>query len=233
MKPSMKSIASIDDTGTAYTMDSTSQRIVSSLKAEVEKFRTESKTVETEAQRQINNERNEMQNAIDEMKAKFTKCEKETTESLLELTAKEEFGQYVESRLKEKENELKTVMNRNGILRNDLDSLKKNVAKYKDKTNKLDGHLAALAKSIGSMMEEQNQILNASKKHEAHMKDVSLARQQKMQELIDQEVNFARMSLEKQKQSDLGSEEMINAALESQKKLMTNVVGVLSSDVHI
>ena len=227
IKSSLKSTTSMDDTGTAYTMDSTSQRIVSSLKAEVEKLRTEASTAESEAQRQINSERAEMQKAIDEMKAKLAKCEKETTESLLELTAKEEFGQYVESRLKEKENELKSVMNRNGTLRDDLDSMKKNVAKYKDKTNKLNEHLEALAKSIGSMMEEQDQILNASKKHEAHMKDVSLSRQQKMQELIDQEVNFARLSLEKQKQSDLGSEEMINAALESQKKLMASVVGVL------
>ena len=36
-----------------------------------------------------------------------------------------------------------------------LDSLKKNVAKYKEKTNKLlEEHLAALAKSIESMMEK-------------------------------------------------------------------------------
>jgi hypothetical protein len=60
------------------------------------------------------------------------------------------------------------------------------------------------------------------------MKKVALARQQKMQELIDQEVKFARMSLEKQKDSELGSEEMINEALEKQKKLMSVVQNVLN-----
>jgi hypothetical protein len=49
-----------------------------------------------------------------------------------------------------------------------------------------------------------------------------------MQELIDQEVNFARLSLEKQKTNELGSEEMINQALNKQKLLMANIQSALN-----
>jgi len=226
---SLRIAPSMDDNATAYTMDTSAQQMVSQLKAEVEKLRKEAEQAEIEAQTQINSEREKMQKAIDEMNAKLAACEKETVESLSELTAKEEFGQYVESRLQDKENELETAMKRNENLRNDLDTVKQNITKYKEKTAKLDEHLGALSKSMTGMMEEQEEIMKASARHEEHMKKVSLARQHKMQELIDQEVAFARVSLEKQKQSDLGSEEMINAALESQRKLMAAVAGVLAT----
>ena len=217
-----------DDVGTAYTMDTSTQRMVSSLQAEVDKLRAEASMAETEAQKQITNERMEMQKAIDEMKGKLENCEKETMDSLSELSSKEEFGQYVNGRLKEKENELASVMKQNEKLRNNLETTKQKITKYKKKTSTLDEHLAALSKSMESMMVEQEQIMKASAQHEEHMKKVSLARQQKMQELIDQEVEFARESLEKQKESDLGSEEMINAALEAQKNLMAAISDVLA-----
>ncbi len=227
MRYSGRSTASNDDVGTAYTMDSSSQRMVSTLKAEVEKLREEAKRAEAEAQKQIDSERAEMQKAVDEMKAKLASCEKETVESLSELTAKEEFGKYIETRLKDKESELESAMKRNEHLRNEVENMKKNISKYKEKSAKLDEHLLALSKSMASMMEEQQQIMQASARHEEHMKKVSLARQKKMQELIDQEVAFARVSLDRQKQSDLGSEEMINAALDNQRKLMSAVAEVL------
>jgi hypothetical protein len=226
--PSVRGSASVaDDMGTTYTMDTSANRMVSQLKVEVEKLRTEASMAEAEAKRQVESERIEMQKAVDEMKAKLANCEKETMESLSELTAKEEFGQYIETRLKDKESELAAAMQKNERLRTDLENTKLSISKYKEKSSKLDSHLLALSKSMAGMMDEQEQIMQASARHEEHMKKVSLARQQKMQELIDQEVSFARVSLEKQKQSDLGSEEMINAALESQKKLMAAVAGVL------
>lgn len=217
-----------DDAATVYTMDTNSQKMVESLKAEVEKLRADAKVAENEAQKQIDKEREEMQKAINEMKAKLASCEKETSESRTELKSKEEFGQIVEMRMKDKEGELDAVMKKNAKLRNDLEMMKRNVTMYKEKSSKLDEHLSALSKSMESMMEEQQQIMVASAKHEDHMKKVAITRQKMMQELIDQEVMFARLSLENQKQKDLGSEEMINAALESQKKLMASVAGVLA-----
>ena len=127
------------------------------------------------------------------MKAKLEECEKETMTSLSDLTAKEEFGTFVEGRLKDKEAELASVMRRNEQLRNDIENTKQNITKYKKKTSTLDEHLSALSKSMASMMEEQGQIMKTSAQHEEHMKKVSLARQQKMQELIDQEVEFASL----------------------------------------
>ena len=53
-----------------------------------------------------------------------------------------------------------------------------------------------------------------------------------MQELIDQEVEFAKMSLDNKKRKELGSEDMINTALENQKKLMGTIVGVLGPKVQ-
>ncbi len=228
VRSSMRSTGLNDDVGTAFTVDTKTQRMVSSLQAEVDKLRAEASMAESEAQKQIANERLEMQRAIDEMKAKLEDCEKETMRSLSELSGKEEYGSIIEGHLKDKEAELASIMKRNEQLRNDLENKKLNITKYKKKTSTLDEHLSALSKSMTSMMEEQEQIMKASAQHEEHMKKVSLARQQKMQELIDQEVEFARGSLEKQKRTDLGSEEMINAALEAQKNLMVAIADVLS-----
>ena len=229
----LRNAPSYDDVGTVYTMDTGSQRIVSSLKEEVEKLRNEAKLADVEARKQIQAERKEMQKAISEMKAKLADCEQETSESLSELSAKEAVGQQAESCLKVREADLESSMKRNEQLRNDLDSMKMSISKYREKSMKLDDHLSALTRSMKGMMDEQEQIVKASAKHEEHMKKVSMERQKKMQELIDQEVAFARMSLEKQKQRELGSEEMINAALESQKKLMSSIAGVLTPDATI
>jgi hypothetical protein len=225
--PSSEELSQIDS-GNASTM-----KMISSLKAEVDKLRAEASLAEAEAEEKINNERDAMQATLDEMKGKLGKAQQETMDSLAELTAKEEFGQYVEARLQDKENVLSNAVQKNEKLKKDLSSVKKSIIDYKAKTSQLDGHLATLSNSMNSMMQEQEMIMKASIRHEEHMKKVAIVRQQKMQELIDQEVEFARMSLEKQKESELGSEEMINEALEKQKNLMSAVAAVLNESAAI
>lgn len=204
------------------------KKMVEELKLEVERLRSDAAEAEREAEKTISQERAKMQAALDEMKAHLAKCEEESKENSFQLEEKEQQSKMVESRLEEKENELGNAMKRNEQLRKEVDSIKKEIADYKSKTSKLDGHLSTLSKTMNGLIAEQEQIMKASIKHEQHMKKVALTRQQKMQELIDQEVKFARISLEKQKDSDLGSEEMINEALEKQKKLMSAVQNVLN-----
>ncbi len=204
------------------------KKMVADLKAEVERLRSEAALAEAEAEKTISEERAKMQNALDEMKANLAKCVGETKESRSVLSEKEDYGKLVESRLEDKENELKSAMKKNETLRKDLDTIKKNIAAYKTKTHKLDDHLTTLSKTMEGMMKEQQQIMQASIRHEQHMKKVSMVRQQKMQELIDQEVQFAKLTLEKQKQNELGSEEMVNEAMEKQKHLMAAVASVLA-----
>lgn len=218
---------SVADDMSVNTAGASTMKMVASLKAEVNKLREEAAAAETEAERKIEQERQEMQKALDEMNEKLAKTQHETMESLAELTAKEEFGQYVETRLQDKENELESAMKKNENIRQDLAAMKAKVAEYKEKSEKLTAHLSTLSHSMSSMTKEQEMIMKASIRHEEHMKKVAVIRQQKMQELIDQEVQFAKMSLEKQKQSDLGSEELINKALSKQKDLMSSIVEVL------
>jgi len=201
--------------------------MVARLKAEVNKLRAEASFAETEAEEKINSERDAMQKALDEAKEKHTKAQQETMDSLSELTAKEEFGQFVEARFRDKENDLLIATKKNEKFHSDIKNMNEMIQKYKQKTAKLEEHLSTLSESMQTMIEEQELLMRASIQHEEHMKKIALDRQQKMQELIDQEVHFARMSLEKQKQSKLGSEEMINEALQKQKDLMDAVIGVL------
>ena len=113
-------------------------------------------------------------------------------------------------------------------MRKELDMVKKQISTYKTKTTNVDRQLSTLTRTMDGMLREQEQIMKASVLHEQHMKKVGLARQQKMQELIDQEVQFARSSFEKQQQNELGSEEMINEGLEKQKQLMSTIKSVLT-----
>jgi len=214
--------ASMNDTGSDSTM-----KMVARLKAEVNKLRAESAFAETEAEEKIRSEREAMQTALDEMKEKLARSQQETMDSLSELTAKEEFGQFVEARFRDKENELMTATKKNQKFHSDINNMQEMIVKYKEKTAKLEENLSILSESMESMMKDQALLMKASHQHEEHMKKIALERQQKMQELIDQEVHFARMSLEKQKQSELGSEEMINEALKKQNDLMSAVIGVL------
>lgn len=223
---SLKRTVSNDD-GT-FDPNADAKKMVADLKAEVERLRSEAALAEAEAEKTISEERAKMQNALDEMKANLAKCVGETRESRSILSDKEDYGKLIESRLEDKENELKSAMKKNENLRKDLDTIKKNIGAYKSKTSKLDEHLTTLSKTMEGMMKEQEQIMQASIRHEQHMKKVAMVRQQKMQELIDQEVQFAKLTLEKQKQNELGSEEMINEAMEKQKNLMAAVASVLA-----
>jgi len=214
--------ASMNDAGSDSTM-----KMVARLKAEVNKLRAEASFAETEAEEKINSEREAMEAALDEAKEKLAKAQQETMDSLTELTAKEEFGQFVEARFRDKENDLVIATKKNEKFHSDIKNMKEMIEKYKHKTMKLEEHLSTLSESMQGMIKEQELLMKASCQHEEHMKKIQLCRQQKMQDLIDQEVHFARMSLEKQKQSELGSEEMINEALQKQKDLMAAVIGVL------
>ncbi len=216
------------DNDTPLDPQTDAKKMVADLKAEVERLRSEAKLAEAEAEKTITEERAKMQNALDEMKANLAKCVGETKESRSVLSEKEDYGKLVESRLEDKENELKSAMKKNETLRRDLDTIKKNITAYKTKTHKLDDHLTTLSKTMEGMMKEQEQIMQASIRHEQHMKKVAMVRQQKMQELIDQEVQFAKLTLEKQKQNELGSEEMVNEAMEKQRHLMAAVASVLA-----
>lgn len=208
--------------------DKEAKKMVADLKAEVDRLRSAATMAEKEAERTISEERDKMQVALDKMKEHLSKCQGDTQQSDQLLNEKEQEGKIVESRLENKENDLSNAMSRNQKLRKELDIMKKEMTTYKTKTSKLDNHLSTLSRTMGGMLSDQEQIMKASIKHEQHMKKVALERQHKMQELIDQEVNFARLSLEKQKQNDLGSEEMINQALEKQKQLMSAVQSVLN-----
>mmetsp|Transcript_753 Transcript_753/g.835 ORF Transcript_753/g.835 Transcript_753/m.835 type:complete len:546 (+) Transcript_753:75-1712(+) len=214
--------ASMNDAGSDSTM-----KMVARLKAEVNKLRAEASFAETEAEEKIHSERDAMEAALEEAKEKLTKSQQETMDSLSELTAKEEFGQFVEARFRDKENDLVIATNKNEKFNSDIKNMEDMIQRYKEKTKKLEEHLSTLSESMQGMIKEQECLMKASCQHEEHMKKIALERQQKMQELIDQEVHFARMSLEKQKQSELGSEEMINEALQKQKDLMAAVIGVL------
>jgi hypothetical protein len=223
-------INSLDDSNYAFGQGNNDEakKMVEELKLQVERLRSEAAEAEREAEKTISQERAKMQAALDEMRQHLVKCEEETKESMYQLEEKEQQSKTVESRLEEKENELSNAIKRNEQLRKEVDNIKKDISNYKAKTSKLDSHLSTLSKTMNGLLAEQEQIMKASIKHEQHMKKVALARQQKMQELIDQEVKFARMSLEKQKDNELGSEEMINDALEKQKKLMSVVQNVLN-----
>jgi len=229
MPRTVRQISSLDDSQfRSADGNEDAKKLVSDLKVEVERLRAEATLAEAEAEKTINEERHKMQAALDEMKEHLAKCQEETKESIAQLLEKEQIGQIAEARLGDKENDLNGAMKKNENLRMELDAVKKNIATYKAKTSKLDSHLTTLSRTMEGMMIEQEQIMKASIRHEQHMKKVALVRQQKMQELIDQEVQFARLSLAKQKQNELGSEEMINEALEKQKKLMSSVASVLT-----
>ena len=204
------------------------KKLVEELKSEVERLRNEASTFDAEAEKRISEERTKMQAALDAMKAQLAKCEDETKQTLTQLSEKDQLGQLVETRLEDKENNLSAAQKKNEELRKELDTVKRQITNYKTKTTKLDRQLSTLTRTMDGMLKEQEQIMKASILHEQHMKKVGLARQQKMQELIDQEVQFARSSLEKQKQNELGSEEMINEALEKQKQLMSTIRAVLT-----
>jgi len=224
---SFRDVGSADDVSMDEKGSDTTMKMVARLKAEVNKLRAEAAFAETEAEEKINSERDAMQLALDEAKDKLAKSQQETMDSLSELTAKEEFGQFVEARFRDKENDLSIASKKNEKFHSDIDNMNEMIEKYKAKTMKLEEHLSTLSGSMQNMMKEQELLMKASIQHEEHMKKIALERQIKMQELIDQEVHFARMSLEKQKQSELGSEEMINEALQKQKDLMDAVIGVL------
>ena len=224
-----RQMSSFDDSQVqSVQSDAEAKKMVNDLKAEVDRLRSAATTAETEAEKTISGERDKMQAALDEMKAHLLKCQKDAQQSGQQLDEKEQQGKRVESRLGDKENDLNNAMTRNQKLRKELDVIKKEMTSYKTKTSKLDNHLSTLSRTMGGMLSDQEQIMKASLKHEQHMDKVSLDRQQKMQELIDQEVNFARLSLEKQKTNELGSEEMINQALNKQKLLMANIQSVLN-----
>lgn len=204
------------------------KKIVEELKTEVERLRAEASVSDADAAKHIAEERSKMQVALDEMKSQLAKCEDETNQTLTQLSEKEQLGQLVETRLEDKENNLDAAIKKNDDLRKELDMVKKQISTYKTKTTNVDRQLSTLTRTMDGMLREQEQIMKASVLHEQHMKKVGLARQQKMQELIDQEVQFARSSFEKQQQNELGSEEMINEGLEKQKQLMSTIKSVLT-----
>lgn len=204
------------------------KKIVSELKLEVEQLKKESERADAEASKNISAEKTKMQLEIEEMKSSLGQKKEKLKAARDELAEKERVSKSVEVTLEGKENQLNAATKKNEELRKQLETVRRQISSYKVKTSNLDNHLETLSRTMQTMIKEHEEIMRVSIAHEEHAKVVQVSRQKKMQELIDQEVEFARKSLEKHKNSDLGSDEAINQALEKQKGLMSSISSILS-----
>lgn len=204
------------------------KKFVSELKREVEQLKNELDKADAEASKTISAEKAKMQEELDEMKKTLSEKKDMFNAAKDELAEKERLAKGVELTLEGKENQLNAATRKNEDLRKQLETVRRQIATYKMKTSNLDNHLETLSRTMQTMIKEHEEIMRVSITHEEHVKAVQADRQKKMQELIDQEVEFARKSLEKHRNSNLGSEEGVNEALEKQKELMSSITSVLS-----
>jgi chromosome segregation ATPase len=207
------------------------KKIVSELKREVEQLKKDAEKADAEASKTISAEKAKMQAEIEEMKKTLGEKKENLQAAKNELAEKERMSKSAELTLEGKENQLNTATRKNEDLRKQLETVRRHISSYKMKTSNLDNHLETLSRTMQTLIKEHEEIMRVSKAHEEHVKTVQANRQKKMQELIDQEVEFVRNSLEKHKNSDLGSEEGVNQALEKQKELMSSITSVLSGRV--
>jgi chromosome segregation ATPase len=194
----------------------------------VEQLKKESERADAEASKNISAEKAKMQLEVEEMKSSLAQKKEKLKAAKDELAEKERMSKSVELTLEGKENQLNAATRKNEELRKQLETVRRQISSYKVKTSNLDNHLETLSRTMQTMIKEHEEIMRVSIAHEEHLKVVQASRQKKMQELIDQEVDFVRKSFEKHKNSDLGSDEAINQALEKQKGLMSSITSVLS-----
>lgn len=205
---------------------------VNEMKLEVEQLQSQAAKEHEAATNSIAAENIKMEVELNEMKSTLEQKKSELDASKSELAEKDRESKSVESILEGKENQLNTAMKKNEDLRKQLESVKRQISIYRMKSNTLDEHFESLSKTIQTMMKEQEEIMRVSRAHEQHINAANTRRQTKMQELIDQEMKLSRLSLDKHRDSNLGSEEGVNLALEKQKLLMSNIATIFSERVQ-
>lgn len=201
---------------------------VNEMKLEVEQLQSLAVKESEEAAKRIAAEKNKMQEELSEMKLTLVKKKDELDAAKHELAEKERLSKSTELSLEDKENQLNAAMKQNEDLRKKLETVRKQIAIFRMKSNSLDDHLETISKSIQTMMKEQEEIMKVSTAHEKYVHAANERRQTKMQRLIDQEMSISRSYLEKHRHSNLGSEEGVNLALEKQKLLMSNISTIVS-----
>ena len=198
---------------------------IMSLKAEVNRLRAEAAFLEAETNEILSKETEAFNQTTYVLKERIEKAQKETNDILQETQRIEDSALEKEKFLGEKDYECTQAQGYASKIKREIASQMEVIEEYEKNHNELEKRLDTLRNTMSTVAKNQNHISSSMSKQFAHFKKVTETRQMKLQELIDQEVELEKESMEKAQTKSGGM--MLNHLIEEQKETIDTALSTL------
>lgn len=205
----------IEDGGRRESDTVSVMKEIMTLKAEVNRLRAEAAFLEAETNETLFKETEAFNQTTNVLKERIEKAKKETNDTLHETQCIEDAALEKEKFLGEKDYECTQAKGYASKIKREIASQMEVIEEYEKKHNELEKRLDTLRNTMSTVAKNQNYTSSSMSKQFDHFKKVTETRQMRLQELIDQEVELEKESMEKAQTKSGGM--MLNHFVEEQK----------------
>mmetsp|Transcript_12803 Transcript_12803/g.24026 ORF Transcript_12803/g.24026 Transcript_12803/m.24026 type:complete len:515 (+) Transcript_12803:166-1710(+) len=218
---------SVKSVNTSMTKSSTN-KTVARLNAQIAKMKAEAAFTEAEYEERLANQREEHDEAVKALQESIHQTIEKHNRTKQDLASKENFIAYKEGMIASRENELAHYNLQNSRLSEDLAQLNGILREDKNILGEYKIKIVSLQNKLKEMVDEQLNISKSLEAIEDDAKKASESRRQKLQALVDEEVQEAReLSRLKRVHGNMFGSPTVMEALIQQKNIMKNFEAVL------
>ena len=190
------------------------------LEKELAALREERRSTAVAHEQQLASEKAELKAQMLLLQDEVAKLQSANEELTNERANKDEFLRYIEGRLAEKDYEILNIQKTSDVITKENAELTTKYEALRAKSDANDVRLATLQQSAATLLAEHEKITAAVAKRDALFKAATKRRQEKMQELINMEVELTREAVADERE---GEGSYLHGAIERQMEEMTLV----------
>lgn len=190
------------------------------LEKELAELREERRSTAIAHEQQLTTEKAELKAQMLLLEDQIAKLQSTNEELTNERANKDEFLRYIEGRLAEKDYEILNIQKSSESIFKENADLKAKYEALKATSDANDVRLATLQQSAATLLSEHEKITAAVAKRDALFKAATKRRQEKMQELINMEVELTKEAVADERE---GEGSYLHGAIERQMEEMTLV----------
>lgn len=203
-------------------------KTINRLQAQINKLKADYEYHAAEYEENLSNQREEHEITLEEFNSKILKSIDDNANVKKDIKAKLDYSNYVQDRIQELENDVNHFKDQNERLEKELARYEEEQRMEKSKAETVQTKIKTLSSKISMMIEDQTRIEKSLTSIENDMKGAAEKRMFKLQELLEEELKYAKEAKALTHVYGAGGGPTMLEALNQQRQIMENCALVLS-----
>eukprot|EP00551_Chaetoceros_affinis_P016573 CAMPEP_0203704906 /NCGR_PEP_ID=MMETSP0091-20130426/48178_1 /ASSEMBLY_ACC=CAM_ASM_001089 /TAXON_ID=426623 /ORGANISM="Chaetoceros affinis, Strain CCMP159" /LENGTH=235 /DNA_ID=CAMNT_0050580097 /DNA_START=289 /DNA_END=996 /DNA_ORIENTATION=+ len=200
---------------------------ITKLTAEIAKLKAVTAFTKAELEERLVEQRKAMLAKVEEEEENLLKEEKQLETVRDEIKNKEEYIRYIHRRTETRDEELRLAEEQRREIQKGFDELSLEYEDLRANVDMMDGEISTLLESMSYLLRDQENIVESSLALEDKMEEEANKRIERLQELLDVEIENKKKSSEMRM---IGSGKKLTDTIIEQKEEMKTIIDSLSHD---